>query len=30
VGDEEMIDFLSKHGFEKNPSDLVVMEWKAE
>ncbi len=30
VGDQEMIDFLSRHGFEKNPSDLVVMEWQTE
>ena len=26
-GAQEMIDFLAKHGFEQNPSDLVVMEW---
>lgn len=30
VGDTELISFLEKHGFENNPSDLVVMEWDKE
>lgn len=28
VGDQEQIDFLKKHGFVENPSDLVIYEWK--
>lgn len=28
TGNQEQIDFLAKHGFEENPSDLVVYQWK--
>ncbi len=30
VNDGEQAAFLEKHGFERNPSDLVIMEWTKE